>query len=343
MKRLIKILPFGLFVFAACQQQLPVPGNNGKPRTVVYSELIAGNTPEVRIGKTKPVGPGVDNNFELVENANVTLLANRTGNTPLETLSLVKDSTSNLSRYAGVQKLEAGKYYRVTAMVPGMRSCTATAFIPPPIKVELVDTFRTMLNGRPVLRFHLNITLAPGNIPQYIAMEALKQTGYGDTVFTYNGVTNRKSENPDLYNQLKDKPGFTQHKDTLFINDYLRIPCYTQDENADNNQVGGLNENYNNILFSRMGRTFSTNLYINATALSSSPAEEIAPKGRVLVYVKSVSRDYYDFLLTYEKVKRNPGLNSLIQAIQIRSNTSGGVGIVGGCNETEYRLYYDTL
>lgn len=63
----------------------------------------------------------------------------------------------------------------------------------------------------------------------------------------------------------------------------------------------------------------------------------------MLVYVKSVSKEYYDFLLTYEKVKRNPGLNSLIQAIQLKSNTQGGLGIVGGSFQKIYCLYYDKL
>ncbi|PSL42521.1 uncharacterized protein DUF4249 [Chitinophaga niastensis] len=327
-------------VLMGCEQQLPVPPNSAKPRTVVYSELIAGSQAEVRVGKSKPVAPGVDNQFDLVENATVQLM-DKNGQI-LETLSYVRDPSNAMSVYKGKLILESAKNYKVQVLVPEMKPVTAMASIPPPFKVELTDTLRTLLNGRPVLRFHFDISPLPG-VRQYLVMEALKQSVSLDTFFTYHGVRYHKAEHSDLYDQVKNDPSVTISKDSIFLNDYLRIPCYTQDENADNNQIGGLNENYNSILFTQMGRPLSTNFYINATALISSPAEAIAPVGRVLVYVKSVSKEYYDFLLTYEKVKRNPGLNSLIQAIQLRSNTTGGLGVVGGCYEKVYYLYYDTL
>jgi len=223
-----------------------------------------------------------------------------------------------------------------------MKAVTSFTTIPANPKVDLLDSSRTILNGRPVLQFHLTIHPQPGQ-RQYIVMEALKQSAQLDSFFTYNGVRYSVAENEDLFESVKGKPGVVITKDTTFLDDYLRIPVYTQDENADNNQIGGLNENYNSILFSQTSRPITTNLYINATALSSNQVEAIAPKGRVLVYVKSVSSQYYDFLLTYEKVKRNPGLNSLIQAVQLRNNTSGGLGIVGGSNQVLYQLYYDEL
>lgn len=324
----------------ACERELQLPSNNAVPREVVYSELIANNVPEVRVGKSKPIGPGINTGFELVEDANVQLM-DKNGQL-LETLSYVQDSSNAMSLYRGKTMLDAAKNYKLQVIVPGMKTVNAMASIPPPFKVELLDTLRTLLNGRPVLRFHFTVNPIPG-VKQYVVMEALKQSVTLDTSFSYQGNRYRKSQNESLYQRAKNLPGCNPKKDSVFLNDYLRIPCYTQDENADNNQIGGLNENYNSILFTQQGKPLTTNFYINATALSSSPAEAIAPVGRVLVYVKSVSKEYYDFLLTYEKVKRNPGLNSLIQAIQLKSNTQGGLGIVGGSYQKLYSLYYDTL
>lgn len=341
MKHLFIFIPvLAILLLAGCEQELPLPPNKAVPREVVYSELVANSFPEVRVGKSKPVGPGINTGFELVEDADVQLMDK--GGQLLETLTYDKDSSNAMSVYRGKTKLDAGRNYKVQVMVPGLKTVTAMASIPPSFKVDLLDTVRTLLNGRPVLRFHLTVNPIPG-VKQYVVMEALKQSVITDTTFSYRGVRYRKSEHDSLYQKVKGLPGCNPKKDSSFLNDYLRIPCYTQDENADNNQIGGLNENYNSILFTQSGKPLTTYFYINATALSSNPAEAIAPVGRVLVYVKSVSKEYYDFLLTYEKVKRNPGLNSLIQAIQLKSNTQGGLGIVGGSFQKVYYLYYDKL
>ncbi len=341
MKYLFIFIPvLSILLLAGCEQELPLPPNNAVPREVVYSELVANNVPEVRVGKSKPVGPGINTGFELVENADVQLM-DKNGQL-LETLTYDKDSSNAMSVYRGKTKLDAARNYKVQVMVSGLKTVTAMTSIPPPFKVDLLDTVRTLLNGRPVLRFHFTVNPIPG-VKQYVVMEALKQSVITDTTFSYRGVRYKKSEHDSLYQKVKHLPGCNPKKDSSFLNDYLRIPCYTQDENADNNQIGGLNENYNSILFTQSGKPLTTYFYINATALSSNPAEAIAPVGRVLVYVKSVSKEYYDFLLTYEKVKRNPGLNSLIQAIQLKSNTQGGLGIVGGSYQKLYYLYYDKL
>lgn len=330
-----------LGIITGCQRQLELPSYiKVSPRVVMYSELVANEKPEVRVGKSKPVMPGMNNNFELVTNAEVKLL-DKNGK-ELETLEYVKDSSNVMSVYRGQTTLLAGRTYKLQTRIPDMKPVTGNTTIPTSFRVELLDTLRSLLNGRPVLRFHFSITTAP-NVRQYIVMEALKQSATVDTSFSYQGRRYRKSQNDSLYNKVKDLPGANPKKDTIYLNDYLRIPCYTQDENADNNQIGGLNENYNSILFTQYGRPLETNFYINAIALSSNPTEAIAPVGRVLVYVKSVSKEYYDFLMTYEKVKRNPGLNSLIQAIQLRSNTQNGLGVVGGVYEKVYYLYYDSL
>lgn len=341
MKYLLLLLPFVSVMLFGCEQELPLPHTQTAPRGVVYAELVANGTPEVRVGKSKPVsGPFLDNSFQLVENAKVQLM-DKNGQ-QLEILSYVKDTSNVMGLYTGKTKLEANKNYKLQVDIPTLKPITAMATIPPPFRVELLDTLRSLLNGRPVLRFHLTIYPLPG-VKQYVVMEALKQTVDLDTSFTYHGVRYRKSEQPDLYELAKNLPDAAAKKDSFYMNDYLRIPCYTQDENADNNQVGGLNENYNSILFTQSGKPLTTYFYINATALSANAVEDISPVGRVLVYVKSVSKEYYDFLLTYEKVKRNPGLNSLIQAIQLRSNTQGGLGVVGGSYQKVYYLYYDKL
>ncbi|WP_436486264.1 DUF4249 family protein [Chitinophaga sp. ARDCPP14] len=341
MKYLFILIPvLNILLLTGCEQELPLPPNNAVPREVVYSELVANDIPEVRVGKSKPVGPGINTGFDLVENADVQLM-DKNGQ-PLEALTYVKDSSNAMSVYRGKITLDAGKNYKIRVTVPGLKTVNAMASIPPPFKVELLDTLRTLLNGRPVLRFHFTVNPIPG-VKQYLVMEALKQSVITDTTFSYRGMRYKKSEHDSLYQRVKHMPGCNPKKDSSFLNDYLRIPCYTQDENADNNQIGGLNENYNSILFTQAGKPLTTYFYINATALSSNPAEAIAPVGRVLVYVKSVSKEYYDFLLTYEKVKRNPGLNSLIQAIQLKSNTQGGLGIVGGSYQKLYYLYYDKL
>ncbi|NSL86500.1 DUF4249 family protein [Chitinophaga solisilvae] len=340
MKYLLIFMCAGIAFLMGCEKELPVPPSNIKPRTVVYAELIAGSKGEVRLGKSKPVGPGINNEFESVPNAAIQLL-DKDSNL-IETLQYVDDPNNNMSLYRGNKTLEGAHTYRVRVAVPDMKPVSASAWVPPAFKMDLVDTARTMLNGRPVLRFRFNIQPLPAGIRQYIVFEALKQIAVLDTFFYYSGQRYHLTENADLYQRVKNEPGVRLEKDTTWENAYLRIPCYTQDENADNNQIGGLNENYNAILFTQMNKPLNTCLYINATALVANPSLYI-PQGRVMVYVKSVSKEYYDFLLTYEKLKRNPGLNSLVQAIQLRSNAIGGLGVIGGVNQKVFPLYFDEL
>ncbi|MGN7823968.1 DUF4249 family protein [Chitinophaga sp. 22536] len=312
-----------------------------KPRAVVYSELVAGKKAEMRVGKSKPVGPDINNDFAPVTNAVAQLL--NADSQLLEQLHYVKDTSSNMAFYRGNTRIDANKSYIVQVKVPDTKDVTAKTTIPPGIKVELLDTLRTTLNGRPVLRFHFNVQAPPANGRQFIVMEALKQLVQLDTIFIYRNTRYRVRDKRTLYDQVKNEPGLVSFKDTVYLNSYLRIPVYTQDENADNNQVGGLNENYNSILFTQRAKALDTRLYLNATALTASTPGDNIPIGRVLVNVKSVTPEYYDFLLTYEKVRRNPGLNSLIQAIQLRNNAIGGLGVIGGCNQAAYYLYYDQL
>ncbi|NML39233.1 DUF4249 family protein [Chitinophaga sp. G-6-1-13] len=333
---------FSVAALTGCIHDLPVPPSSGKPRAVVYSELVAGRKVEMRVGKSKPVGPDINNDFPSVTNAVAQLLS--ADSQLLEQLHYVKDTSSNMAFYRGNTRIEANKSYIVQVKVPDTRDVVAKTTIPPGIKVVMQDTVRTTLNGRPVLRFHFNIQAPPANGRQFIVMEALKQLIQLDTIFIYRNARYRVRDKRTLYDQVKNEPGLVSFKDTVYLNSYLRIPVYTQDENADNNQVGGLNENYNSILFTQRVKALDTRLYLDATALTAeSSATPPIPIGRVLVNVKSVTPEYYDFLLTYEKVRRNPGLNSLIQAIQIRSNAIGGLGVIGGCNQVAYYLYYDQL
>ncbi len=61
-------------LFCSCQQETPLPPNNAKPENVLYCELIAGEQSLVRVGRSKPVTTGTNNEFEPVRNAVVTLM-----------------------------------------------------------------------------------------------------------------------------------------------------------------------------------------------------------------------------------------------------------------------------
>ncbi|MET6997120.1 DUF4249 family protein [Chitinophaga defluvii] len=328
-------------LFCSCQQETPLPPNNAKPENVLYCELIAGEQSLVRVGRSKPVTTGTNNEFEPVRNAVVTLM---NGNEQtIETLTYDASADGLMGTYRGTTLLQAGQQYKLQAAVPDMKTTYARTYIPTAFDAALTDTIRTVLNGRAALKFHFKIRAnAPGG-KQFIVLEALKQACYADSTALYNGNKFSKRDDPENYNRVKTLSGVLLRKDTICLDDYLRIPCYTQDMNADNNQIGGLNENFNRILFTQNSPVLSTDLYLNAAAINAVPDDELIPKGRIIVYVRSTSKAYYDFLLTYEKVVRNPGLNSLFQAIQLKGNTLNGLGIVGGLYQHTYYLYYDDL
>jgi hypothetical protein len=327
--------------FTGCQQETPLPPNNAKPENVLYCELIAGEQPLVRVGTSKPVTAGTSNEFKPVTNATVTLMNNN--DQSIETLTYDASADGMMGTYRGTSVLHAGQNYRVQAAVPEMKTTSAKTFIPLAFEASLTDTIRTVLNGRTALRFHFKVRATAPGAKQFIVFEALKQACHTDSIAIYNGNRYSRQDDMDNYNRVRSLPGVRLQKDTVCQDDYLRIPCYTQDINADNNQIGGLNENYNRILFTQNGPMLTTEVYLNAAAINAVPDDDLIPKGRVIVYARSVSKAYYDFLLTYEKVVRNPGLNSLFQAIQLKGNTVNGLGIVGGLYQHAYYLYYDNL
>jgi hypothetical protein len=325
----------------ACVKEARLPPNDTKPVTAVYAELIAGDRPLVHISRSKTVNNSTETRFDTVKNALVQLLD---GNGQLEEPLPYNPAApgSMAGGYTGKRRISAGKTYTVLTNVPGMAPCEGSAEIPFPFQLQLLDSVRTILNGRPTLRFQFNIMPSKGGIPQYMVLEALKQTCLIDSFFIYRNRKYKKEEHEALYQRVKNEPGTIMGRDTLFLDEYHRLPCYTQDEQTDNNQIGGLNESYSRIFFSQPPRPVSTYFYVNSSSFKAVD-DDFIPKGRVVIYVKSVSKAYYDFLLTYEKIKRNTGLNTLFNAIQLKGNVNAGLGIIGGCNQHTYYLYFDEL
>lgn len=332
-----------LALITGCVKEVKLPPNNTKPVTVIYAELIAGEKPLVHISRSKTVNGDTETRFDTVKNALVQLL-NRNGQLQ-EALPFNPAAPGSMSGgYKGKQRIQPGKKYTVLTTVPDMIPSEGSAEIPYPFQLQLEDTVRTILNGRPTLRFRFNIRRTGQSGPQYMVLEALKQTCAIDTFFMYKKKKYSKQEHEALYERVKNEPGVVLGRDTLFLDEYHRLPCYTQDQKADNNQIGGLNESYSRILLTHPQHVpeLLTYFYVNASLFRAGP-EDFVPKGRVIIYVKSVSQPYYDFLLTYEKIKRNTGLNTLFNAIQLKGNVNGGLGVIGGCTQQVYNLYYDDL
>lgn len=329
-------LCFMIVVALSCKKELPLPDISTQKKIVLIGEFIAGDTFKLRAGQSIAVSGKEQLSFQLLEGLSLELKDTTGYSYPL---SAYQDSFIQMLYtvpFAGKEMVKSGMEYTINANHASLGTATAHIKIPGPIDAAVTDTAFTMYSNNGTLRIRITIN-DPGNAVNYYVIEAVKQVMDIQGYFYYNGIWHSLQTESSLYDFLRSSGNNPATKfDTVFQNKYVRQPVYTSDINSDNVTDNGANTAAKRILLKDLnfnGSTYNTNVYVGEDN-SGIPFD--STMGRVFVYIKSVSPDYFKFLKSYETYDPMSGYTSLEQPVKIEGNVINGLGMIGGVSQVTY-------
>ncbi|XZF13799.1 DUF4249 family protein [Chitinophagaceae bacterium MMS25-I14] len=328
-------------VFGNCTKELKLPDINGKPEIVLIGELIAGNPISIRGGQSIPLSSGSNLKFTIPDQLRVTL-QNKTG--LLIYVNGTQDSFSQSLHTLSLTapfKIAAGQTYSITAQNDQLGTATCSVQIPNPFSGHITDTATAEYSGSQLWRIRVQLQ-DNGIETNYYVIEAVKQVMYIDGSFSYQGQTLQVSQNRLLYDSLRNTPAPPAVAwDTTRNNSFERVDIYTKDPNTENIKLSNPLSTNRRILLSDKafsGQTYTTDVYLDKSSFVSAADSS---KGQIIVKIRSVNADYFNFLEGYEMFEPTTGFTSLAQPVKIEGNVNGGMGMVGGVYEYQCTYIFD--
>ncbi|OSZ78680.1 hypothetical protein CAP35_10645 [Chitinophagaceae bacterium IBVUCB1] len=330
-----------VMLLQACRKDLPLPDVGGEKKLTMLGEFVLGDTFLLRAGQSVSVSANSKLQFDLLQNISISL-EEPTG--AKYNMAAYTDSFSwrlftypfSLSR-----KVQANSTYKVTATHPTLGTATAIVNIPAQVDAFVVDTAGVQYSGDTTLRIKVQIN-DPANTTDYYVIEAVKQKMNVIGYFQQNGGWKLINEDRIMYDELKANGTVVTRFDTIYYNDYIRQPIYTTDVNTENLlDVGSFTRSRRVLLKDQRinGTSYRTDVYV---IKNTDPATENGLwKGRIILYIKAVSADYFKFLKSYEVYNPSSGFNSFEQPVKIEGNVKNGMGIIGGVSVQKYTYMYD--
>lgn len=300
-------MALGMCVVSGCDKELKLP-NSGKPgKIVLIGELIADSSMVVRVGQTMSLSSTAAQ-FAL-PNGVVVDVVDGAAKVPL---AMVLDPllVNNTIPYVSENKVSNGKEYIVNASHLAMGTATASVYIPSPVSADTRDTVTTMYGSSRSLQITVDIN-DPASEKNYYVIEVLEQQ-----VILVDG-------------------GWGSPPDTIYPQGTSRKYIHTNDERSENFINGSTQTQNRRVFFNDRafnGRTLTTQIYIPDDMVYNGNQYEL-----LMLKVKSVSEDYYNFLKAYEEYEPAGGFNTNNAPVKMDGNVVGGMGMVGGVSQKVFR------
>lgn len=332
---------FILLFLISCKKE----SQNIESKIFVLSEITAGDSAIIPLGKTIKVGNGETIAFEKLTAASVQISEENSTSINLHWNNSADFLSNPVSIYTHPNIFKATKIYSLQINQQGLPAATATTHIPAAFSVRNVDAKDKEFNGKEVLQFSFSINDAASE-KNYYLFEAVKQLVLLDEYFYWQGVKYdyNTSEGKQMYDQVSNNNTITILKDTVPTNQYLRLNLYTSDLNTENEEFSGsLDSSFHRIFLTDSlfnGASYSTSFTIDKSYFQASAPNQ---KGRVLIRVKSVSKDLFDYLSLYEKYRSEFGILPPQNLSSPTGNIQNGIGVFGGSYKNEWVFYYDDL
>ena len=317
---------------------------NEKNKIVVLAEITAGDSAIIPASKSIAVGNNNAISFEKITSASV-IITDTVGNARILPWNNASDFSSNPATiFTNPVLFKPNQTYRLQVSQPGLGTVNATTHIPQSFSVQNVDVSDGSRNGKDVLQFNFTIE-DNGNEKNYYIFEALKQLVYLRNYFFWQGVQYdyNTPEGQSVYQQASSQQNIDILKDTVLTNKYLRLDLFTGDANTDNGNYGSLDSSFHRIFLTDSlfnGNSYTTSFAVDKTYFEASVPEQ---KGRVLVRIKSVSKELFDYLFDYERYRTEFGILPPANLSSPEGNINGGFGVFGGSYKNEWVYYYDEL
>jgi hypothetical protein len=329
-------------LMAGCRKN-PFPNDSVNNQLVILAEITANDTLKVPVSKSIQVGSGGIISFEKVNSANVQIFRadGRSWNLRLNTSSDFMNDPASI--YTAPQRPRSGTSYSLKVQDPLSGTVTAQTTIPPSVRLTGFDTSGGTHAGVSVLNCQFTLLDSPG-VEHYYIFEAVKQLVklshyfyWKNTRYDYD-----KTDGQKKYAIVKDSPGVRLLVDTILRNTFLRLNIFTADLNVANTQVSSLDSPFRRIFLP--ARTFS-GTYSMSFAVDRKyfrDDKHLVP-GMVVIMVKSVSPELYNYLFWYEKYKLDVGAVPTGQLYSPPGNVQNGLGIFGSSSKRQWSFCFDDL
>jgi hypothetical protein len=317
-----------------------LPDTKKQRKISLLGELVANESLHFRGGQSTPVSSGSSLKFELLQGLSATITDASGLNV---TLPGVEDSFSKVLytvRFSAINKIVAGNVYTVKAVHPELGTAITTVTIPRAFTASVSDTITTVYGSDTTLATDIVIDDPEGD--NYFVLEAIKQS------MTITGQFYHKSQwldvnaNRQLYDSLKRVISLQLKFDTLYGNSFQRVNTYTSDVNTEN-----LKDNSSFNVFRRVlitdykfsGSSYTTRIYLSRARNFFDSTDN---KGRILLQVKSVSKDYFDYLKAYELYDPTIGFSTFSPPADVKSTIQNGMGVIGGVYKIQFSYILDS-
>lgn len=344
----VKLLyPFLLLLListgTSCKKNF-LPDADDEDKLVMLAEATAGHLVRIPVARTIRAGSGNLINFEKVNDATVVLSEENGGKWILRADKSTQFANNPASVFVVKQFYRPNTTYTLEVSHPVLGEARAVATVPNPVQVEKLDTVSALRQGKPVLEVKLTLKDLPDQLENYV-IEAVKQVLKIRTSFVYNGTKYDcdSEEGKRLYEQVKNDPSVKADKDTIPQQQFLRLNLYSKDIHIENLRFDGADNPFRRIFLS--DQYFVDNKYVLKFSIDKTffLSDREDQKGRVLLQVKSASRELYRYLITYEKYKTDFGSIPANQLSSPAGNVQSGLGVFGGATQFEKVYYFDEL
>jgi len=334
------LLPILLF---ACRKDL-YHDKSLDNKLVVLAEITADEPLKIPVSKSILVGSGSIITFEKVSGARVTVTEDG-GNpwmVPLNNSSAFASDPAAV--YTSPRRPAYGKTYSLKIDEPSLGAAVAQTQIPGPLTISRFDTSGVKRMGFPVLKCDFTLVDPPG-VNNFYIFEVLKQLLVTRRFFYWQGIRYDydKAVNKQLFYQIKDEPGVILMKDTVSTGKYQRINLFTDDNSTDNAKVSSLDSSFERIFLTDenfSGQPYATSISIDRKYFrAGKPGDE----GRVLIQLKCVSSELYNYLFWYAQYKTDVGYIPSGQLYSPPGNITNGLGVFGGSSKQQWVYYFDPL
>lgn len=318
--------------------------SNEKSKIVVLAEITAGDSAIIPVSESAPLGNNQAISFEKITTASVTITDNAGNARRLHWNNATDFSNNAATIYTDPVVFKPDQPYSLQINQPGFETVNATTHIPQSFSVQNVTTADGSRNGNDVLEFNFTIKDNASEKNYYI-FEAVKQLVTVHNYFFWQGIK-YDYDSPggqNVYEQASSQQNIDIFKDTVPTNKYIRLNLYTGDTKTDNEDFGGLDKSFHRIFLTDSlfnGSTYTSSFDVDKTHFEAILPEE---KGRVLIRIKSVSKELFDYLSMYEKYRAEFGILPPSNLLSPKGNIRNGLGVFGGSYKNEWLYYYDEL
>jgi hypothetical protein len=325
-----------MFVFMGCTTELKLPLPKGEEKIVLLGELTAGDTVMIRAGKSQSLGTSTE--FpQLIQDLGISLKA---ANGPEISLYGEQDDLSYLLLtipYRSPERVQANTQYLMVAKHSDLGEASVAIQVPPAFDGGMISRKFENYFGDSILNVELEISDAAAAGHQYV-IEVLRQPVYIYSYFYVGSDQYSMEGNEALYDSLKlaGVEVFVSG-DTTYSGQYSRMDFYTNDASSEN-EVGHATGRTLRRLFFR-GTAFGGTMHRTNVLIPRYQIYGTGEHVEMIVYIKSVAPDYYEFLKSYDQYSPLLGLNST-STENLKGNVKNGFGAVGGVYRRVVRMLY---